>query len=70
MISKWQTPVKKDVRNLMNEWLPFCEACCSSAQLEDVEIHFLHLPSAGAMLILMVHGWPGTFNEFQRIALS
>ncbi len=38
-------------------------------QLDGLDIHFLHLrsPHAGAMPLLLTHGWPGSVVEFQKV---
>src|SRR5262245_41025292 len=35
----------------------------------DIDLHFIHLPSkkAGAMPLLLSHGWPGSLFEFHKI---
>ncbi|KAL5333036.1 Alpha/Beta hydrolase protein [Aspergillus crustosus] len=37
--------------------------------IEDVKIHFLHdrAERPGAIPLLLVHGWPGSFYEFSRV---
>src|SRR6201747_176163 len=38
-------------------------------QLEDVELHYLHVPGVGPdpMPLLLLHGWPGSVFEFLEI---
>lgn len=38
-------------------------------EIDGLDIHFLHIrsPHAGAMPLLMTHGWPGSVIEFQRV---
>ncbi|HEY7264164.1 MAG TPA: epoxide hydrolase [Trebonia sp.] len=37
--------------------------------IDGLDIHFLHIrsPLAGAMPLVMTHGWPGSFVEFERV---
>jgi pimeloyl-ACP methyl ester carboxylesterase len=37
--------------------------------IDGLDIHFLHIrsPHAGAMPLVMTHGWPGSFVEFERV---
>jgi microsomal epoxide hydrolase len=40
------------------------------AEIDGVDIHFLHVRAAnprGAMPLLMLHGWPGSIAEFDRV---
>ncbi|KAH0387653.1 alpha/beta-hydrolase, partial [Aureobasidium melanogenum] len=39
------------------------------ARIENMRIHFLHVRSqrSGAIPLLMVHGWPGSFWEFSQV---
>jgi pimeloyl-ACP methyl ester carboxylesterase len=40
-----------------------------TTELEDINIHFVHQRSAAstAYPLLLVHGWPGSFHEFNRV---
>lgn len=48
----------------LNEWPQFV------AEIDGQAVHFAHLRGRGPkpMPLLLVHGWPGSFVEFQRIA--
>jgi pimeloyl-ACP methyl ester carboxylesterase len=37
--------------------------------IDGLDIHFLHIrsPHAGAIPLVMTHGWPGSFVEFERV---
>ena len=37
--------------------------------IDGLDIHFLHVrsPHAGAMPLLLTHGWPGSVVEFQQV---
>ena len=37
--------------------------------IDGLDIHFLHIrsPHPGAMPLVMTHGWPGSFVEFERV---
>src|SRR5436305_4000830 len=39
------------------------------AELDDVELHYLHVPGVGPdpMPLLLLHGWPGSVFEFLEI---
>ncbi len=47
----------------LNGWEQF------TALIEGIDIHFLHLrsPHAGALPMVMTHGWPGSIVEFHKI---
>jgi len=51
-----------------------CEAALngwgsSRARLDGLGIHFLHVrsPEAGALPLVLTHGWPGSVVEFQKV---
>ncbi len=48
----------------LNEWPQF------TTVIDGARVHFAHLrsPEPGARPLLMTHGWPGSFVEFQRVA--
>nr|QJQ82474.1 PesI [Pestalotiopsis humus] len=54
-----------DAQNRINSWGHY------TTQIENKSIHFIHEPAKtgkeGAIPLLLVHGWPGTFFEFSRI---
>ncbi|KAK1657462.1 epoxide hydrolase [Colletotrichum godetiae] len=52
-----------EVQKEMNEVPQFL------ATIEDLTIHFVHARSkdSGAIPLLAIHGWPGTFWEFSRV---
>ena len=47
----------------MNKWPQY------TTKIEDLDIHFIHQPSSkpGAIPLLLVHGWPGSFYEFSEV---
>jgi pimeloyl-ACP methyl ester carboxylesterase len=69
----------KDVRALVEHWATAydwrrCEAMLNGfgqfkTTIDGLEIHFLHIrsPVAGAMPLLMTHGWPGSPIEFHKV---
>lgn len=51
-----------------------CEAALNDlgqfrTEIDGLDIHFLHIPSrhAGAMPLIMTHGWPGSVIEFHKV---
>jgi epoxide hydrolase len=40
-----------------------------TAEIDGLDVHFLHVrsPHPGAVPLLMTHGWPGSFLEFERV---
>ncbi|MEU9255504.1 epoxide hydrolase family protein [Streptomyces sp. NPDC048270] len=48
----------------LNRWPQF------TTVIDGARVHFAHLrsPEPGARPLLMTHGWPGSFVEFQRVA--
>ncbi|KAH7064349.1 Alpha/Beta hydrolase protein [Paraphoma chrysanthemicola] len=69
------------IRTLYNHWLndfswPRAQAQISewhhyTTQLENLQIHFIHekarVRPESSIPLLLVHGWPGTFFEFQNV---
>ena len=53
----------REREKLFNSWPQFHTA------IDGVDVHFLHLrsPHAGAVPMVMTHGWPGTFADFQKV---
>ncbi|MEP7304990.1 MAG: epoxide hydrolase family protein [Acidobacteriota bacterium] len=54
---------RKEERRL-NQWPQF------KTRVDGLDIHFMHRRSAvpNALPLVMIHGWPGSFYEFTRIA--
>ncbi|MFE9846462.1 epoxide hydrolase family protein [Streptomyces goshikiensis] len=48
----------------LNEWPQYVTT------IDGARVHFAHIrsPEPGATPLLMTHGWPGSFVEFQRVA--
>jgi hypothetical protein len=48
----------------LNEWPQF------TTTIDGANVHFAHIrsPEAGAMPLLMTHGWPGSIVEFAGVA--
>jgi epoxide hydrolase len=40
-----------------------------TTRIDGLDIHFLHVrsPHAGAVPLIMTHGWPGSFLEFEQV---
>lgn len=40
--------------------------------VEGVDVHFVHerAPSPGAIPLLLLHGWPGSFFEFYKVCVG
>ena len=40
-----------------------------TTRIDGLDVHFLHLrsPHPGATPLVMTHGWPGSFFEFERV---
>jgi len=53
---------REEERNI-NRWPHF------TTELEGLDIHFIHARSSSstAFPLLMVHGWPGSFHEFDQV---
>ncbi|KAK7689023.1 hypothetical protein QCA50_007714 [Cerrena zonata] len=64
MKDKWLNEFDwKEVERKMNEWEHF------KVRIEGVDLHYIHVRSAreDAVPILLSHGWPGSFWEFNRV---
>lgn len=50
-------------QDYINQWPHFL------TEINNQDIHFIHAKSeaAGAVPILMIHGWPGSFYEFSQV---
>ncbi|MCX5381238.1 epoxide hydrolase family protein [Streptomyces sp. NBC_00091] len=48
----------------LNDWPQF------TTVIDGARVHFAHIrsPEPGALPLLMTHGWPGSFVEFQKVA--
>lgn len=62
---KWEESYKwAPVQAKISKWKHY------TTQLEDMSIHFVHEPAKrnaeGAIPLLLVHGWPGSWYEFSR----
>src|ERR1700756_4352583 len=66
-------------RDLCEYWLErydwrACEASLNRfpqfrTSIDDLDIHFLHVrsPEAGALPLVLTHGWPGSIVEFRKV---
>lgn len=76
----WEQGVPTDrLRALVDHWRRHydwrrCEAMLNGfgqfkTLIDGVDIHFLHIrsPHAGAMPLLLTHGWPGSVIEFHKV---
>ena len=66
-------------RDLCEYWLErydwrACEASLNRfpqfrTSIDDLDIHFLHVrsPEAGALPLMLTHGWPGSIVEFRKV---
>jgi microsomal epoxide hydrolase len=65
LVTYWRTQYdwRKEERRL-NQWPQF------KTRVDGLDIHFMHRRSAvpGALPLVMIHGWPGSFYEFTAIA--
>ncbi len=74
-----QGPQQAKLRALVARWREGydwrrCEALLNGfgqyrTEIDGLDIHFLHIcsPEAGAMPLLMTHGWPGSVLEFRDV---
>ena len=64
LLDYWQTdfdwPAHQDALNKFDHYKTI---------LDDIDLHFIHQKSdrADAIPLLLVHGWPGSISEFQKI---
>ncbi|MGI9345883.1 MAG: epoxide hydrolase family protein [Gammaproteobacteria bacterium] len=77
---QWQAGVPVDyLRTIIKYWRHEFDWRAQEAQLNelpqyrcrvgDVDVHFVHQPSThpAAIPLVMTHGWPGSFVEFQKL---
>jgi hypothetical protein len=79
-VSDWSRGVPLGyLQDLCGYWAGYCDWRAAEARLNQIpqfttvidglDIHFLHVrsPHPGAVPLIMTHGWPGSFLEFERV---
>lgn len=69
LLKQWQSTFDWRAQEAKLNQLPHFTTTVPVDHFDDVDLHFVHQtsPRAGAIPLLFVHGWPGSFVEVSRI---